>query len=86
MHYESRIMLKWDGFDNAIIGVGGRCNTDSMIVYDYDKMVRVLVTRDDMSYEEAEEYIEFNIIGAWIGDTTPIIVRNKSIEEIEEEN
>jgi len=79
-------MLKWDGFDNAIIGVGGRCNTDSMIVYDYDKMVRVLVTRDDMSYEEAEEYIEFNIIGAWIGDTTPIIVRNKSIEEIEEEN
>ena len=79
-------MLKWDGFDNAIIGVGERNNTDSMIVYDYDKMVKVLVTRDDMSYEEAEEYIDFNIIGAWIGDTTPIIVRNKSIEEIEEEN
>ena len=48
-------MLKWDGFDNAIIGVGERCTTDSMIVYDYDKMVKVLVTRDDMSYEEAEE-------------------------------
>ncbi len=38
-----------------------------------------------MSYEEAEEYIDFNIVGAWIGDTTPIIVNNKSIEEIEEE-
>ena len=78
-------MLKWDGFDNAIIGVGERNNTDSMIVYDYDKMVKVLVTRDDMSYEEAEEYIEFNIVGAWIGDTTPIIVTKKNIEEIEEE-
>ena len=78
-------MLKWDGFDNAIIGVGERCNTDSMIVYDYDKMVKVLVTRDDMSYEEAEEYIDFNIVGAWIGDTTPIIVTKKSIKEIEEE-
>ena len=78
-------MLKWDGFDNAIIGVGERCNTDSMIVYDYDKMVKVLVTRDDMSYEEAEEYIDFNIVGAWIGDTTPIIVTKKNIEEIEEE-
>ena len=78
-------MLKWDGFDNAIIGVGGRCNTDPMIVYDYDKMVKVLVTRDDMSYEEAEEYIDFNIVGAWIGDTTPIIVTKKNIEEIEEE-
>ena len=78
-------MLKWDGFDNAIVGVGERNNTDSMIVYDYDKMVKVLVTRDDMSYEEAEEYIEFNIVGAWIGDTTPIIVTKKNIEEIEEE-
>ena len=78
-------MLKWDGFDNAIVGVGERNNTDSMIVYDYDKMVKVLVTRDDMSYEEAEEYIEFNIVGAWIGDTTPIIVTKKSIKEIEEE-
>ena len=78
-------MLKWDGFDNAIIGVGERNNTDSMIVYDYDKRVKVLVTRDDMSYEEAEEYIDFNIVGAWIGDTTPIIVTKKNIEEIEEE-
>ena len=78
-------MLKWDGFDNAIIGVGERCTTDSMIVYDYDKMVKVLVTRDDMSYEEAEEYIDFNIVGAWIVDTTPIIVTKKNIEEIEEE-
>ena len=78
-------MLKWDGFDNAIVGVGERNNTDSMIVYDYDKMVKVLVTRDDMSYEEAEEYIDYNIVGAWIGDTTPIIVTKKNIEEIEEE-
>ena len=78
-------MLKWDGFDNAIIGVGERCTTDAMIVYDYDKMVKVLVTRDDMSYEEAEEYIDYNIVGAWIGDTTPIIVTKKNIEEIEEE-
>ena len=78
-------MLKWDGFDNAIIGVGERNNTDSMIVYDYNKMVKILVTRDDMSYEEAEEYIDFNIVGAWIGDTTPIIVTKKNIEDIEEE-
>ena len=78
-------MLKWDGFDSAIIGVGGRCNTDPMIVYDYDKMVDVLVMRDGMAQEEAEEYLDFNVIGAWIGDTTPIIVNKKSIKEIEEE-
>ena len=78
-------MLKWDVFDSAIIGVGERNNTDSMIVYDYDKMINVLVTRDSMTHEEAEEYLDFNVIGAWIGDTTPIIVNKKSIKEIEEE-
>ena len=78
-------MLKWDGFDSAIIGVGRRCNTDPMIVYDYDKMVDVLVMRDGMAQEEAEEYLDYNVIGAWIGDTTPIIVNKKSIKEIEEE-
>ena len=78
-------MLKWDGFDSAIIGVGGRCNTDPMIVYDYDKMVDVLVMRDGMAQEEAEEYLDYNVVCAWIGDTTPIILKNKSIEEIEEE-
>tara|TARA_Y100001973_G_scaffold82907_1_gene122707 strand:- start:573 stop:812 length:240 start_codon:yes stop_codon:yes gene_type:complete len=78
-------MLKWDGFDSAIIGVGERNNTDSMIVYDYDKMINILVTRDSMTHEEAEEYLDFNVIGAWIGDTTPIIVNKKSIKEINEE-
>ena len=38
-----------------------------------------------MTYEKAEEYIDFNIVGAWIGDTTPIIVNKKSMEQIEEE-
>ena len=28
-----------------------------------------------MTDEEAEEYIEFNCIGAWIGEQTPIIVK-----------
>ena len=78
-------MLKWDGFDSAIMGVGERNNTDSMIVYDYDKMINILVTRDSMTHEEAEEYLDFNVIGAWIGDTTPIIVNKKSIKEINEE-
>ena len=70
-------MLKWDGFDEAIIGVGERCSTDSMIIYAHSKMVEILIVRDEMTFEEAEEYIDFNIIGAWIGDTTPIIMRDQ---------
>jgi hypothetical protein len=27
--------------------------------------------RDGMTWEEAEEYFEFNQMGAWVGDSTP---------------
>jgi hypothetical protein len=37
-------------------------------------MMDTLITRDGMEYEEAEEYIEYNCIGAWVGERTPIIV------------
>ena len=46
-------MLKWDGFDSAIIGTAERCNMDTVIAYDLTKMVKILVARDDMSVEEA---------------------------------
>jgi len=77
-------MLKWDGFDNAIIGTAERCNMDTVIAYDLTKMVKILVARDDMSVEEAHEYIQFNIIGAYIGEYTPIIVNKMTVEEVKE--
>ena len=77
-------MLKWDGFDSAIIGTAERCNMDTVIAYDLTKMVKILVARDDMSVEEAHEYIQFNIIGAYIGAYTPIIVNKMTEEEVKE--
>ena len=35
---------------------------------------RHLIERDGMDYEEATEYIDYNCLGAWIGEQTPIIV------------
>jgi len=60
-----------DGFDDAIIGydaVGFR------VVYDYNKCLDVMVKRDDMSYPEAHEFMEFNVVGAYVGDFTPIFI------------
>jgi hypothetical protein len=36
----------------------------------------VLMTRDGMDYDEASEYIDFNCVGAYVGEQTPIIVRS----------
>jgi hypothetical protein len=66
--------LLMDGFDEALIGFSKRINEPMLAVYKWQRMVQILKNRDKMSYEEAVEYIEYNCIGAWIGEQTPIIV------------
>ena len=69
---ESVVLM--DGFDEALIGLSQRINEPLLAVYSWEKMIDVCIVRDGMSHEEALEYIEYNCIGAWIGDQTPIIV------------
>ena len=66
--------LLMDGFDEALIGFSKRINEPLLAVYKWQRMVQILKNRDKMTYEEAVEYIEYNCIGAWIGEQTPIIV------------
>ena len=70
--------LLMDNFDEAFIGYTTRINEPDVAVYDYDKMVETLMFRYSMSAEEAEEYIEYNCQGAWVGEQTPYIVRGLS--------
>ena len=37
-----------------------------------------------MTEEEAIEYLEFNTIGAWVGEKTPMFVSLTTMEEIDE--
>lgn len=67
-------VLLCDGFDEALIGFSQRINEPLLAVYSYDKMTDILIERDGMAYEEATEYLDFNVIGAWVGPQTPIIV------------
>ena len=67
-------VLLADGFDEAITGVSQRMNEPLLAVYAYDKMIDVLIERDGLDWDEATEYLDFNVIGAWVGEKTPIIV------------
>ena len=71
-------MLKIDGHDDAVLGPAfswGEGGTRlSVLVYDADLIRATLMTRDGMTAEEAREYIEFNIEGAYMGPDTPILV------------
>jgi hypothetical protein len=63
--------LKADGFDEAVVGIGERCGQPALFVYDRNKCLKILV-RDGMTEEEAVEYFDFNVSGAWVGEHTPI--------------
>jgi hypothetical protein len=76
-------MLTADGFDAAIIGVGERCGSPEIIVYDADKCVDILM-EGGMDYDEAQEFFSYNTLGAYVGEHTPIYVRKMGIEEINE--
>lgn len=67
--------IMFDGLDAAIIGVMDRFGTPSVVLYDVDKVIGLLMDRDGMSHEEAVEFFEFNIIGAFVGETTPAFAR-----------
>jgi len=77
-------MIRAVGLDDAIIGVGQRCGDVNVIVYDSQKIVDILVERDGMNREEAWEYFEFNILGAYVGESTPMYLLPLTLEEIEE--
>jgi hypothetical protein len=64
----------YDGYNDAIIGMASRINLGPVVAYDVDKILEILVERDGMTYEEAMEYFDFNIMGGWLGEYTPIFI------------
>lgn len=66
--------LMADGFEDALIGIAYRCGQKPLAVYSMRRAIRLLVERDGMSESDAEEYLEFNVLGAWNGENTPIFL------------
>ena len=71
-------MMKIDGYDEAILGPAMVWDIDgrqrNVLVYDAEKIRKILMRRDGMSSEEARDFIEFNIEGAYVGPHTAIVV------------
>jgi len=64
-------LLQADGFDDAIIGLEP---LSGKIIYDIDRMVGVLV-EEGLSSEEAIEYLDFNVLNAYVGENTPLYIQ-----------
>jgi len=78
---ENEEALFMNDFDDAIIGVVRKHTKATLVCYSYDKMVEVLMR--DMGYEEAVEYISYNIECAYLGENQPVILYQPMEFELE---
>lgn len=76
-------MLLAEGFEKAFVGVGGRAGQPDIVVYDFEKCVAILCERDGMDYDDAVEFMHYNVVGSWVGEQTPLFIRiMNNIEEL----
>ena len=70
-------VLKADGYDDAVIGIVIGCAQPTRLVYDTNRIIEILMGRDRMNREEAEEFFDFNIAGAYHGAGTPLFLTSR---------
>ena len=59
--------------DTAIIGIVEDFN-GRRILYSKEKILNILMVRDGMTMDEAEEYYDYNILGLYAGDQNPVFM------------
>jgi hypothetical protein len=67
-------LMKAEGYDDCVIGFCSRFGQPSIIAYSRPAVIAKLISHDGMSEEDAEEFFEYNIIGAYVGETTPCFI------------
>jgi len=59
--------ILWDNLDEAIIGI----DVDNVAVYDIYKMELEIMKQHECTFEEAVEWVDYNILSAYVGEWTP---------------
>ena len=72
---DEKILLA-DGLENAFIAIG-RQFTHPVAIYSYRKTIKILMRDHGMDREEAIEYFDYNIAGAFVGDQTPVFLQDE---------
>lgn len=65
-------------YKTAIIGI----SYDNRVIYDYDLMIEDLMKEENLSYEDALDFLEYNTLRAlsYMGSDAPIILDTKNWE------
>ena len=67
------VILEGREMDDAIIGTCRRFGQPTILAYDLEKILEIFMGQG-MTREEAVEFFEFNTIGSWMGEFTPVFI------------
>lgn len=68
---EALLLEPREQYDKCIVGVTYH---GDKVVYDANLVIQSLITDQEMSEEEALDWFEYNVIGSYMGDGTPIFL------------
>lgn len=69
-----------DGYDDCLEGMCIRFGQEPVAIYSYEKVIAKLMS-EGLDEVDAQEWFDYNMIGAWVGDRTPAFI----VHDIEEE-
>jgi len=61
-------LMTAEGFDDAILGLDYSTNR---VIYSLSRCREILMNQG-ISYDEAIEYLDFNVVNSYLGEKTPI--------------
>ena len=64
-----------DGLNGGIVGIAKRETGQIVAAYSYDLCVELLASRG-MGYDNAIDWMDYNVVGSWLGPHTPVFVLN----------
>ena len=65
-----------DGLEEAFIGIGYQFTTP-IAIYSKSKSIQYFMEQG-MDEEQAHEYFDYNVIGSYVGEQTPIFLEDAS--------
>lgn len=68
------LFLDPEYFDEAIIGVAQNAQGMVAVAYSEPKIIELLIRHDKMDPDEAVEWFQFNILGSYLGENTPLYI------------
>ena len=69
------------GYDEALVGIVNRCGSSELALYSYKKLVEITQQEgEDMDIIDAIEYVDYNILGAYMGENTPMVIMDNDEE------